>query len=241
LALIRPPARGGDGAALRMTSEPTTPRRIVIDAEHFSVRFLVPVLTIVLVVIFHFAAQLALGRLLDDGSSICLVLPLDLLVLVGGGFAIERLLKRAMPSRREAALSDEALVVTDARRQPATVTRIEWGRTVNVAAWRFIIRRRTRVPKGWFCMAVRLLQDDQEAILYTFMSPEEAEAAPGYAQFVRLHSRQETESSTDLGAVAQQRRLLKLEDARWQDGAEIARDDFRALLAVIQQRAATWN
>ncbi len=46
----------------------------------------------------------------------------------------------------------------------------------------------------------------------------EAEELPGYTQFVRLRPRKETLSNTDLSTVAEQRRLLKLEDARWEDG-----------------------
>jgi len=224
-----------------MTADPTAPRHIVIDAEHFSVRFLVPVLAVALVIVFHVAAQMALSGPLDGGSAVCVVLPLDVLVLIAGGYAIERVLKRLLPSRRAAALSDDALVVTDARRSPPQVTRIEWDRTVNVAAWRFAVKRRARVPKGWYCMALRLLQDEQEATFYTFMPPEESEHSLGADEFVRLRSRQEVESGADLSAVAQQRRLLKLEDARWTDGAEISREDFHALLAALQRHVPGWG
>ncbi len=216
-------------------------RTITIDAEHFSVRFWGPVLTLTLVFIVHFGGQPVASRLLDDAiSPLCLVLPADALVFFGGGMLIERWLKRLLPSRRSATLNEEALVVTDNRKaQPVTI-RIQWHLTVNVTAWRFRVRRRTRVPKGWYCMALRLLQDEDEIILYTFMPPNEAEQATGYAKFVRLRPRKETQSNTDLRAVAEQRRLLKLEDARWSDGAEINPEDFHAVLAVLDQHVSDW-
>jgi len=162
-------------------------------------------------------------------------------VFLGAGALIERRLRRVLPALRSAALSDEARVISDARRSPARVTRIEWDRTVNIKAWRFPVRRRTRVPKGWYCMALHLLQDEEEAIFYTFMPPQEAENAIGYRYFVRLRPRRETQSNTDLSAVAEQRRLLKLEDQRWNDGAEIAREDFHAVLRILQQRVPDWR
>ncbi len=73
------------------------------------------------------------------------------------------------------------------------------------------------------------------------MPPQEAENAIGYRYFVRLRPRRETQSNTDLSAVAEQRRLLKLEDQRWNDGAEIAREDFHAVLRILQQRVPDWR
>mgnify|MGYP005838304629 CR=1 FL=1 len=220
----------------------TSERQIVIDAEHFPVRFWGPVLVLGLVVLAHIVGMALARRILGASvSPLCVVLPADIVVLIAGGALIERLLRRLLPSRRSATLSDRALVITDARRSPARVTRIEWERTVNVKAWRFPVQRRTRVPKGWYCMALHLLQDEEEAILYTFMPPQEAENAVGYKYFVRLRPRRETQSNTDLSAVAEQRRLLKLEDQRWYDGAEIAREDFHAMLRVIQQHVPDWR
>ncbi len=217
-------------------------RPIRIDAEHFSIRFLVPVLSIVLVILLHLLGTAILDGLMEGGENpSCIMLPIDLVALVGFGFGLERLLKRVMPSRRSAALGDRELIVTDARANPPIVTRLDWDKAVNVKAWRFTVSRRTRVPKGWYCMAVHLLQDEQEAIFYTFMPPPEAEASIGYTNFVRLRPRKETQSNSDLTAAAEQRRLLRLEDARWSDGAEITREDFRALLAVLQRWVPGWR
>lgn len=215
-------------------------RTIKIDTEHFSVRFLVPIIMLGSAIIFHFVALRALEGAVDGVSPFCIVLPLDALVLFGAGYGAERVLKRLLPSQRGAKLTDQALVVTDARKSPPSVTAFEWDQTVNAAAWRFPIRQRTRVPKGWFCMAVQLVQDEKEFIFYTFKSPKAAEETDHYDRFVRLRPRKETESSTDLRAAAEQRRLLKLEDARWADGAEVSPEDFDAILGAVARHASGW-
>lgn len=220
---------------LRDTLAETGERLIPVDTDHFAIRFLVPILTIATTVLVHIVGVLLLDRVMgDDTSPLCIMLPIDVLVLIGAGTGIERVLKRLLPSKRSARLSEDALVLTDARRKPADVRRVALDRAINVNTWHFVIRRRSRVPKGWYCMAMHLLQDETEMIFYTFMSPKDAEALASYDRFVRLRPRQETESNTDLRQVATQRRLLRLEDQRWLNGAEIAPDDFRAVLARIE-------
>jgi len=225
-----------------ITPSPPGEHLIKVDTEHFWIRFLVPVIAIGSAVLVYIAGVSTLDRSQIGFNPACLMLPVSVLALFAAGFGGERVLKRLMPSRRYARLSDEALVLVDGRkRETPQVVRLEWGKIVNVVAWRFTVRRRTRVPKGWHCLAVQLLQDDLEMILYTFMSPEDAEKLPGYSNFVRLRPRRETESNTDLRAVAEQRRLLKLEDARWHDGAEISADDFRAILARFEHAVPGWK
>jgi hypothetical protein len=219
----------------------TDERTITVDAEHFGVRFVVPVLTLGLTLLAHILGMRFLGDVLGEGiNPACIVLPMDLVLFLGLGYLIETTFKRAMPSQRQAQLSDDAVVLTDQRPTPPASVRIDWDDTFNVQTWRFEVRRRTRIPKGWYCMAVHLLQDEEDAIFYSFMSPEDAETMPGYDNFVQLRPRKETESNTDLSAVARQKRLLKLEDARWENGAEIKQDDFHALLAMIARKQPGW-
>ena len=214
----------------------TDQRLIKIDTEHFAIRLLVPVLTIGLTLGVYVGGRLLLSEVLADSvNPVCVALPIAAVMLFGGSYVVEAALKQVMPSRRAATLDDDALVVSDARRKPPQLVAINWAQTVNVLAWRFEVRRRTRVPKGWFCMAVQLLQDEQSVILYSFFEPKAADALPGYHHFVRLRPRKETESNQDLAAVAEQRRLLKLEDERWDDGAELHRKDFAAVLDKLQQ------
>lgn len=231
-----------------MTDSPTSStantgdsHHIVIDAEHFSVRFLVPVLTLGFTLVAHLVGLRILEMILDDSVNLlCIMLPLDLVIFFVAGYVIEAGLKRLIPSQRYARLTDTALVVVDNRGSQRREWHIEWTSTVNVQAWRFRVRRRSRIPKGWLCLAVQLLQDEQDVILYTFMAPEAAEKLRSYDQFTRLRPRKETESNSDLSAVAAQRRLLKLEDRRWEDGGEIKAHDFQLLLHRLEQSVDDW-
>jgi hypothetical protein len=219
----------------------TDERVIPIDTEH-SGQLLIPVLALVIAAAVHVVGLMLFRNVLNKiASPICAMLLIDVVVFIAAWSAIDRFVRRIRPSSRYATLDGEALVITDGRHKPAQVTRIAWDRTVNVKAWKFTINRRTRVPKGWYCLALYLVQDETEAILYTFMNPQSAEAAIGYGHFVRLQPRQNTASSSDIDTLTEQRRLLKLENLRWQDGAEISPEDFNALLAVLQRRVPTWS
>jgi hypothetical protein len=210
-------------------------RRIKIDAEHMTIRLMVPLLMITAAIVAHLIGLLLFDDLLSEAgiNPLCVLLPVDVLVLLGAGYAVESLLKRYVPSRRFASLSADELVMTDGRHNPPDIIRINFNKTVNVQAWRFRIWQRTHVPKGWYCLAAQLLQDESDIILYTFMAPEEAEIMPGIRHFVRLMRRKEIGMLSDLRIAAEQRRFLKLEDARWADGAEINKEDFKAVLARI--------
>ncbi len=214
----------------------------MVDADHFAVRFLVPVLGLVIAVIFHILVSALLGDWLEDNGTTpgCVIVPADVLVFVGAASLTERALKRWMPARRSATLSHDSLTFHDGRGKTPQTVRFALRQTLNAHAWRFEVKRRTRVPKGWYCLALYVLQDEQDAIFYTFMDGKEAETMPAYAHFIRLRPRRETQNSTDLASMAQQRRLLELEDRRWNDGAEVGPDDFRAMLAAIAQADTNW-
>lgn len=230
-----------DFSAAPTQSEMAEVRQIDVDQEHFGVRFMVPVLAFGLALIWHIGGLQRLPDPLFGVDSLCLILPADVLIVLGVGYAVEQSLKRWFPSRRSATLTDEQLVLTDARHKPPRTVTIRWDQTVNVLAWRFTVKKRTRVPKGWYCLALHLLQDETELILYTFFSPHDAGQVPGYVNFVQLRSRQETLSNTDLSAVAEQRRLLRLEDARWTDGAEINAEDFSIVLRTLERHVPGWR
>jgi hypothetical protein len=224
-----------------MTStEQAGDRLIPIDTENSS-QLIVPVLALVVALIAHIIGLSLFSSLLKEiASPICAMLFIDAVIFVAAWSAIERIVKRVRPNRRYATLSAEALVITDARYKSTQVTRIAWDNTVNVKAWKFAINRRTRVPKGWYCLALYLLQDEADAILYTFMNPQMAETIIGYGHFIRLQPRNNRSSDADLETMAEQRRLLKLENLRWQDGAEISPEDFNALLAILQRHVSAW-
>ncbi len=221
--------------------EPSGDRLIPIDSEHAG-QLIVPVLALGVAIVAHIIGMTVFKSVLEEiASPLCAMLLIDALILITIWSLVGRIVKRVRPSPRYATLNAEALVLTDARRKPAQVKRIAWDKTVNIKAWKFAINRRARVPKGWYCLALYLLQDETDVILYTFMAPQAAETAVGYNHFIRLQPRKDSAPDTDLDRLAEQRRLLKLEDLRWQDGAEITPEDFNALLAVLQRRIPAWS
>ena len=112
-----------------------TERQITIDAEHFAVRFWVPVLALALAFVVHLVGTNLVGDMLGEGTSpLCVVLPADVLAL---GAVASNGCSRHASSRRSATLTERALIVNDRRHSRQHVTRIDWERTVNVKAWRF--------------------------------------------------------------------------------------------------------
>ncbi len=149
----------------------------------------------------------------------------------------DRYLKRLWPSGRSLVVNSTGLQLRDQRKNRHQETRISWDQRVNILAWRFAVERGSaRVPKGWNMLAMKLLQDEAEFVFYAFMPPKEASALPAYSTFTLLTSRSAIEKGDlSLREASEQRRLLKAEDERWQDGAEVRREDFGALVASIMQ------
>jgi len=147
------------------------------------------------------------------------------------------------PSGRTLSLSLEGLHLRDQRRNRSGETRIAWDQRINLLAWRFTVARGSaRVPKGWIMLAMKLLQDDSQLIFYTFMPAKETATLPTYHVFTPLATRTAIDKGElSLREASEQRRLLKAENERWQDGAEIDRQDFVALLEIFNQHARDWQ
>ncbi len=171
-------------------------------------------------------------------------IPFINLIAIGGAVVIAMLttrgiengLKRRWPSGRFFEIAGDKLRLGAGER----VTReIDGAQHVNVLAWRFIITKRTRVAKGWYVVALALMQDDLYLPLYTFMSPEDFNALKLAEHFVSLAPSKSPEQG-DLRLAGQQRRLRTAEYARWNEGAELSKSDFNAVLAAMQSKFPAW-
>ncbi len=137
-------------------------RLIPIDSEHAG-QLIVPVLALGVAIVAHIIGMTVFKSVLEEiASPLCAMLLIDALIFITIWSLVGRIVKRVRPSPRYATLNAEALVITDARRKPALVKRIAWDKTVNIKAWKFAINRRARVPKGWYCLALYLLQDETD-------------------------------------------------------------------------------
>lgn len=207
--------------------------RLPVDPEHGLLRLAV-MLTFVVAGIGSFIllnvifAQVPFINLLSIGGAIVIAM------LSTRG--VENGLKRYWPSGRYFEIAGNTLRLGAGGR----ITReIDGAQHVNVFTWRFVINKRTRVPKGWYVVALAMMQDDLYLPLYTFMSPEDFGKLTVSEHFNALAPSKDTEKS-DLRLAGQQRRLRTAEYARWNEGAELSRADFETALAALQQRFPAW-
>ncbi len=219
-------------------SEANTPyderqmRRLPVDVEHLGVRVVVPLLAVAALVLTLMLGPVLLAALnLEETAASSLLLPLAILAAIGAAMLADRLLKRYWPSGREVLVDDNWLVLRD-RKNPERVLR--WDGRVNLLTWRFSVPRRGRVPKGYLCLAMQLLQDEQQVTLYTFYDPKKFDQVEEGEAFTPLVSRRALqEDRLNLRVAGQQRRLLQAEDERWQNGAELQPEDFVELWRLV--------
>lgn len=114
---------------------------------------------------------------------------------------------------------------------------IDGAQHVNVLLWRFEISKRTRIPKGWYMIALALQQDDLYLPIYTFVSPDDYNTLVYNKQYVML---QKQPDEKDMRLAGQQRRLRMAEDARWIEGGEMSKDDYLMYIARLRQQFPEW-
>ncbi len=171
-------------------------------------------------------------------------IPFINLIAIGGSIAVAMLstrgvesgLKRRWPSGRYFEIAGNSIRLGAG----SQITReIDGAQHVNVLTWRFTITKRTRVAKGWYVVALAMMQEDLYLPIYTFMSPEDFNKLPLGDHFNTLAPTKETEKA-DLRLAGQQRRLRTAEYARWNEGAELTKADFEAVLAALQAKFTAW-
>lgn len=223
-----------------MSDLSTPPTRIVVDAEHIGIRTFLPILAIAGLV-----GGVILGRIIavaidKDLSPTCISATLALVGMIGMIQFGDRVLKQIWTSGRYLEIDDSQMTLVDERRRTSKELTINWHQPFKVQTWHFVVpNRKSRVPKGWYCASVRVIQGAQEYIVYSFLKPETAlqQIASFHEWFVTLKPKKEREelSSTDPRWAAQQERYRRLESQRWQDGAEINEEDFYRLMHYVQR------
>ncbi|HEC23322.1 MAG TPA: hypothetical protein ENI95_10445 [Chloroflexi bacterium] len=214
-----------------------------VDAGHLGVRVAV-LLTMVLgswlglfVVMPAILSLLSLTGLPELCVSIVGGVGLGVLL----SWLVERLLRRIWPSGRWLEVDDQQITLHE--RSGETVS-INWQGRINVLSWYFVIRRgRALAPRGWYCLACRLNQEENIITPYTFVKPSVAETLPQWAAFEELISRKYAPrrgQEYQLKKVAEQGQLRNAEKDRWDEGAELLPEDFFALVAMLDARVSDW-
>lgn len=171
------------------------------------------------------------------GVSSCNLLGLFAGLIVGAGAmqVAERYFKPRWQSDKHLMLQQDSIGL---RHKSKHEQLIDPEQHVNVLTWRFEVPRRTRVPKGWYVVALALEQDDVYLPVYTLISPTDFQQIPLTDQFHRLTKKQEDQRNLRL--AGQQRRLLRAEQARNFSGYELQQHDFITLIHWLQKHFPNW-
>jgi hypothetical protein len=147
---------------------------------------------------------------------------------------VEANLKQRWPSGRTVEIEGDTVRLA---LKGQTQRAIDGAQEVDLALWRFAITRRTRVPRGWYVVALAIVQDSIHVPVYTFMSPDDFNDLPLAERFVQLSApKTDKKDAGDLRLAGQQRRLREAEVWRWNEGAELSREDFNTYLGALQDR-----
>lgn len=213
-----------------------------VDVEHMGIRLVLPFIAVASFIGLYAVISQILATINPEGSLNCVGLLMAVFGALGAAALADRLLKRMWPSGRTLTASRQSLHLIDKRKGRNREMRLNWGERINVLAWRFTVKRGSaRVQKGWIMLGCQLTQDDEQITVYTFVPAKEADEGH-YADFTQLALREVLEKGQlPLREANYQRRLLKAESDRWQDGAELRREDFAQVVEMITRYVPDWR
>jgi hypothetical protein len=206
-----------------------------VDQEHGLLRFSIIIIFIVLwVIAFSIANQFIPNAGFDIIAGV-----IGLVVAAVGARLLEPILKARWPSGRTVSLDHEGVRL--ALRQQIQ-EQVKSGEPVSVLLWRFKIKRRGRVPKGWYVMACALEQDDRYVPIYAFASPEQSDDLLKKMRFTELLGAKALKNvkHDSLRVAGEQRRLHLAEAHRWDNGAEMTYPDFEHFLERLNGLFPQW-
>jgi hypothetical protein len=150
-------------------------------------------------------------------------------------------LPRVWPSGRVMQVDGNGVSIRGGGLSPVDIT---WDKPIDIWSWCFAVNdRRAWIPRGWYCVALRLLQDGQVISPYTFLKPGDAQALPYRNSFEELISQKYASKPGQehlAQFVAEQDHLRAAEAQRWDDGVEMRPADFSDLLGVLDGREDNW-
>jgi hypothetical protein len=215
------------------TSENDTNSRFMLDPTHLGVRLVVLATIAITFLLFISGVASAITRFFGLIGFLAVITQIALSLGAAFGFSwlLERFLKRAWPSGKWLSVTSNRLTLE----QPQTDTiTIELSDRTNILKWYFVIREgRAWAPKGWYCVACKLSQDENVIIPYAFMKPADASALAGWAGFEELMSRKnasDRDQSKALKQFSEQGQLRTAEKERWNNGVEMSPEDFAQVL-----------
>lgn len=223
-------------------------RTIPVDIEHAGIRIALPL------VMLGIGVGLWIGLSDPINAFIIAATGIDGLGSVGSavigmfgailaGVVADYLFKRYWPSGRALTVNPGALMLRDSRRGHEDSTAIQFDQRINPILWRFSIKRSTpKAQAGWIMLAIQLSQDDSTLVIYSFLPPKRAQAMRLFGLFTSLLSAREmTKTKLGVRETAEQRRLMKCETTRAENGAELRPDDFLSVLEMLHPHVTEWK
>jgi hypothetical protein len=207
--------------------------RIPVDPEPTSLRIALVGIFIAGVVVGYVTTVFAFPQ------GTCSPLAFIVGLVVGAGLMqiSEIYLKPRWQSNKFVECSTAQLHVLE-KNQPTQIIKPEG--TVTLDMWYFVIPRATRVPKGWYMVALSAEVKDIFLPVYALVSPEQFETLPYSDHFKMLTSKEELKGG-DLSRLSkQQRRLLKAEAARDIHGAEMTYENLVTYINWLEVHFPEW-
>jgi hypothetical protein len=160
-------------------------------------------------------------------------------VIVGAGTAYisEYMLKRYWVSDRFVHLTPKRLSFIFGKKEDRFVDPTE---RINVLAWYFEVKRNSRVPKGWYVLALCFEQDDIYLPIYALLSPDDFQNVDTNFFKALTGSRRDYKADENVRVAAEQKRLLTAETARNIDGVEATFEDVEKMLTYLQEQFPEW-
>ncbi|MCY4008510.1 MAG: hypothetical protein OXF22_02005 [Anaerolineaceae bacterium] len=146
---------------------------------------------------------------------------------------MEAWLKGRWRSGRRLYLSADRFYTQKGRR---TEHEIDANEDFDLLFWRFTVKRAGRIPKGWYLLSCAFHQSGNYLPVYSFMSAEEFDNFPQSERFVELAPKKNIAADDNFQLVGLQKRLHTAEVFRWNEGAELSKDDFRSFMARLMQQ-----
>lgn len=220
------------------------------DPEHTGLRLAVPLILIVSFALGYLLMSAVLRRAFPEWGSViflsCLgAIPISLLVAGAG----EAVLKRVWPSGREVVIRPDNVIL---RRPDQPDRAIALNARMDQLWWTFPLGdyprggRERRMPRGFWCVAGQLQQDDERLICFCF-APEATvrawnerydlrELDPEDVYDTSFQARMGTPVRPDIPPdviTGDDGRHWLAERNRWREGVELAADDFDTLLQAV--------
>lgn len=217
-----------------MSSIVNSPTIYPVDPEHGRLRFAV----FVLFFVAWFISFIILSVVIKSEGLNILAILLSLAIAYGLVYLIDKQLKQRWPSGRTVSVDHTSVTLA---KNGQTEQEMRADQVVNPMYWRFVVRKRSRVPKGWLMCACALEYEERHLTVYTFMSPDAFKTYSREAWFTLLEGKKDTDGRTDLRLAGEQRRLREAENYRWMNGAEMSPDDFQRYVEQISTQFPEWT